>query len=253
MHILLRFDDRTVSRQRALDEIKRVIPVHCWSELSHSHFGELKAIHRVAAAVEDGPLKRTLAAFARSEMTEEAPVRALVQCHGQMHSFNNSFDGHGGGGHLVAELMAECEHRLDTSSYPEMPQHLARKLLRNHAEKKALAFLLEQSSQDLVVNVNMRMCADCHRFYAAVSKRVTSRLIVCNDRHSQHRFQNGECSCGLPYSDLKNVNRDMGKSKLTTSCFVPFSRSMFAWLKATGAIMDGIMCEIYNCTFDFAF
>ena len=204
IHILLRFDSRPSSQRRALREMKWS---ECqWNELRLRHFGEMKAIYRAAIFMKDEPLKRMLSPFMCGEVREEVPVRATFRCNGQMYSFNNLYgEQYDIGGaqqeisHLVADLVQHSGHCLDTRSYPEISGEHAQTLLLHHAEKKALAYLLSAGSakESVVVHVNYPMCSDCHRFYIAVSRLFRNLQIVCCDKHCQHRFHDGRCSCGV--------------------------------------------------------
>ena len=67
---------------------------------------------------------------------------------------------------------------------------------RYHAEKKALAFLLRGDAESIRIFVSLRMCRDCHAFFAAVSRRHAQLEIECVDPNTRHTFRNGQCSCG---------------------------------------------------------
>ena len=79
-------------------------------------------------------------------------------------------------------------------------EYSQRASLQFHCEKKSLAYLLlkhgrtaeGQPTKHLPrINVNARMCMDCHDLFAAASK--TFRVKVeCNDNHTLHVFDSGE-------------------------------------------------------------
>ena len=139
----------------------------------------------------------------------------------------------GGGGHigaggpslndLVDALMADIEYTVDTAICPELHSESARrKHLKSHSEKKALALLLHRKETErkrpkkrkaadsthrppspppssssswwtLTVRVDMRMCADCHSFFAAVSRKYSRYNIRCVDPKGIHLFKAGTC------------------------------------------------------------
>ena len=68
-----------------------------------------------------------------------------------------------------------------------------------HAEKKAVAFVLNQNEQemDILIETNLRMCRDCHRFFLKLSQYYPSKLIVVVDPRRTHNFSNAKCSCGV--------------------------------------------------------
>jgi pentatricopeptide repeat domain-containing protein 1 len=66
--------------------------------------------------------------------------------------------------------------------------------LTYHCEKKALAALWECDVQEPAVEVNFKMCSDCHNAFKAAS-RLWRRAIRCNDGARHHTFESGACSC----------------------------------------------------------
>eukprot|EP01084_Bolivina_argentea_P062285 113889_1 len=77
------------------------------------------------------------------------------------------------------------------------------KHLKSHAEKKALAILLNQTEhcEYIKIYVSMRMCMDCHNFFKLISK-CYKRTIECVDPKKQHIFKNGQClSCDTVPTD----------------------------------------------------
>jgi len=70
--------------------------------------------------------------------------------------------------------------------------------LQGHAEKLMLADLLERSrgqTKGIELSINFKMCADCHRYFKAVSA-LEGRNITVREPKLTHVFRNGECSCG---------------------------------------------------------
>ena len=70
-----------------------------------------------------------------------------------------------------------------------------RRLLSQHAEKKALAAQLALGYPEARMELTHRMCADCHAFFKAAS-RAEPKQIVVRDARVKHTFENGQCSCG---------------------------------------------------------
>ncbi|KAJ1633728.1 hypothetical protein T492DRAFT_979508 [Pavlovales sp. CCMP2436] len=66
--------------------------------------------------------------------------------------------------------------------------------LRLHAEKKALASLLERGETELAVRINLKVCADCHAFFKGASLAL-GRQIRVREPKLLHTFERGECSC----------------------------------------------------------
>merc|ERR1712244_99936 len=74
-----------------------------------------------------------------------------------------------GSNELLSKLMAESQYEIDTSVCigSLFTDGVRQKHLKYHAEKKALAVLLNEDDDDdmdLSVTVSMKMCRDCHNF-----------------------------------------------------------------------------------------
>eukprot|EP01083_Nonionella_stella_P228318 809252_1 len=69
-----------------------------------------------------------------------------------------------------------------------------------HSEKLAVIFGLCNTEKDyeIVVNKNLRICNDCHRFMKVLSKTVRRDLTI-SDAHRVHIFSDGKCSCNDYY------------------------------------------------------
>ena len=96
---------------------------------------------------------------------------------------------------LTKELIKKVGHTIDTSIHPEISHLKAYKLLSFHAEKKALSYLIHKNINDIQINVDMRMCSDCHKFFRLVSQYYPDKIITCIDPKIRHQFKNGYCSC----------------------------------------------------------
>eukprot|EP01083_Nonionella_stella_P309395 1095640_1 len=73
--------------------------------------------------------------------------------------------------------------------------------LKYHAEKKALAVLLQNGydhEANLSVAISLKICKDCHQFFGAMS-RFYGRTITCYDTNGKHVFIDGVCTlCNDP-------------------------------------------------------
>lgn len=69
--------------------------------------------------------------------------------------------------------------------------------LCGHSEKLALACALLKTPDGTTIRVvkNLRVCEDCHRATAFISK-VEGRTIICRDASRFHVYRDGQCSCG---------------------------------------------------------
>ncbi|XP_024543183.1 pentatricopeptide repeat-containing protein At3g24000, mitochondrial-like isoform X1 [Selaginella moellendorffii] len=69
--------------------------------------------------------------------------------------------------------------------------------LCGHSERLAIACALVNSvaGTDIRISKNLRVCEDCHRATAVISK-LERRTIVCRDSSRFHVFRDGACSCG---------------------------------------------------------
>jgi pentatricopeptide repeat domain-containing protein 1 len=73
-----------------------------------------------------------------------------------------------------------------------------RRLLSQHAEKKALAAQLRMGYPAPWLELSHWMCADCHAFFRAAAVD-SQRPIVCIDARVRHEFGvDGRCSCETP-------------------------------------------------------
>ena len=108
----------------------------------------------------------------------------------------------------VQDLVRKIDHKFVTSALPiEFQAHSTQRgqdiSLMNHAEKKALAQLLldeARNPQDrssfttLSVEINFKMCADCHAYFKGASALLGRRITV-KEPAILHVFEDGECSC----------------------------------------------------------
>ena len=182
---------------KALQEVKQHIK-H-WNELKLTNYGEIKTIHRIAVSLGDVELTALLSSVLHSDMDYRIPVMATFKYNGDMYSFNNFYDTKNNDPakqsveitNVVNKLIGDVNHELDVSCYPKISSDYAKRLLSHHAEKKALAFLLGKGVNDIAINVNMRMCKDCHNFFCNVSKYYPNVKIICIDPYNEHRFVDG--------------------------------------------------------------
>ena len=69
-----------------------------------------------------------------------------------------------------------------------------KRLLSQHAEKKALAAQLALGYPEVRMELRHRMCADCHALFKAASAAYGTRIVV-SDARLRHVFEDGACSC----------------------------------------------------------
>ena len=109
----------------------------------------------------------------------------------------------------VQDLVRKMDHQFVTSALPvefqaSSSQKSQEVSLSNHAEKKALAQLLIDEKKNgnknapsfapLSVEINFKMCADCHDFFKGASACLGRRITV-KEPTMLHVFEDGECSC----------------------------------------------------------
>jgi hypothetical protein len=124
---------------------------------------------------------------------------AKARLRGRMVAFDNAIDDDAGG---VRALAVTAGHAFVTAALPEnfratAPRAAQEASLLHHAEKKALAALLEAGAdEDLLVEINFQMCADCHAFFKSASRALGRKLTVREAKKTTHVFEGGACSCG---------------------------------------------------------
>ena len=198
------------STRRAL----RTVEAHLgWRRLSVE---ELLGFHRIALKLKDsdddagdqGFAERIWSALS-AKPKNKRNVASWIEVDGAALRMDSGFAA--GGCRLASHdkveallgALAGVGYEVDTQSAPELPTEVARRRhLKSHSEKKALAVLLAAGGDgdgdgDIRVKVDMRMCHDCHLFFAAASKLLPRRRIRCVDPKGTHLFKNGVCYlCG---------------------------------------------------------
>ena len=153
---------------------------------------------------------------------------------GRLHALFN-------GARLRAGYMPRVDslpHGFATSDFSEEQQHAA---LRRHPEKKALAELLRRKVQgDLSIDVNIKLCADCHEFFKAAAK-LLGRTIRVNEPRLTHVFGggDGECSCNDEWcwqSRLSHATATNGRG--AEQLFEPSGADRTALLRGLRAARD---------------
>lgn len=79
----------------------------------------------------------------------------------------------------------------------DLPDAEKEAALCGHSEKLAIAHALLKTPQGMTIRVvkNLRVCEDCHRATAFISK-IEERTIICRDASRFHVYKEGKCSCG---------------------------------------------------------
>ena len=206
------------TRTDKLNDILDAVDQHIESDWNSSRritVDQLIGFHRVAIRVGNESIVNTIsnALRIRHQLDDRQNVNVIstVQLNGRSMAMDTGYERAGdrhydhSANDKVDALMAEIGYVVDTSICPELPTESARrKHLKSHSEKKALAVLLHQKEAEskkgkdindstLTVRVGMRMCADCHRFFCAVSRQYTRYNIRCIDPKGIHLFKNGVC------------------------------------------------------------
>ncbi|KAH8060641.1 hypothetical protein JL722_4753 [Aureococcus anophagefferens] len=119
---------------------------------------------------------------------------ARTRLRGRMVAFDNAIDDDAGD---VRALAVTAGHAFVTAALPEnfratAPRAAQEASLLHHAEKKALAALLEAGAdEDLLVEINFQMCADCHAFFKSASSALGRTLTVREAKKTTHVFEGG--------------------------------------------------------------
>lgn len=96
------------------------------------------------------------------------------------------------------KLFKDSNHVIDDSAFNASLRNKKTKELhfKYHAEKKALAILLDEDkdNENIEITISMSMCNDCHSFFENVSKCYNNKTIKCVDIKGTHTFNNGKCS-----------------------------------------------------------
>ena len=131
-------------------------------------------------------------------MSSLAP-EAFASVEGSQRRFTN----HGPPSKDVARLSLELRRRtsyspqLQALPYDFVKRSNTTRLVRSlesHAEKKALADLLNSDAKELEISINFRMCVDCHAFMKGAS-RLLGRAVLVREPKLLHSFADGVCSC----------------------------------------------------------
>merc|ERR1712129_4748 len=162
--------------------------------------GLLISFHRVAIHCDNERMQQKIWKILElSQDKIKTNVNSHFEIDGRTHSISTGYDVGGcrfDSHDKVSALIQEIHYQIDTSICPELKSEFARqKHLKSHSEKKALAVLLKEkrSTQDntIKIKVDMKMCSDCHQFFAAVSKVYRQYDIQCVDPKGIHSFRNG--------------------------------------------------------------
>ena len=171
-------------------------------DVNNVHLFQLIALLRAAIKFEDDELKKYVLAILNNPRVNqlESNIVAMFRLNGQHYLMQNEVDRECSFDSMskLNQLMAESGYEIDTSVCVGslINANVREKHLKYHAEKKALAILLNQSDlhdAELSVTVSMKMCRDCHNFFGAMSK-YTQRQIKCIDPEMEHLFENGKCT-----------------------------------------------------------
>lgn len=194
--IMANIDHRAEYQIIALNEALKYIKN--WDKIKETNYGELKGLYRVAVAVNHTKMKDLLWNRYLKHETDYIDVIAYCQFDGVSYSFDNLYKSENKYLlNLVDELIEKSNHVIDVKTiHPEMSNNISKhKMISYHSEKKALAFLIDHDVNTISINVNMRMCDDCHAFFCSVSKLYPHKVVECVDPKIKHVFMKGQCSC----------------------------------------------------------
>ena len=203
LSILTTFEKRNEYLHKALNEvIKYVEEFDGWDAMKYDR---KKHFYRIACIADHFELQSIL--WPLLESTDDVvQVYATFDHDGEHFVLNNTY---GDDADIYREyahkLIEKVGYEVDACKHPEirtlndnydLSDDYAKQMLSYHAEKRALGYLIETESKDIEINVSMRMCYDCHRFFCAVSKYHPDKCIICIDPNKKHVFVKGACSCG---------------------------------------------------------
>eukprot|EP01083_Nonionella_stella_P092961 260356_1 len=155
---------------------------------------QLIAFHRVALQCGHKEVQQNM----RSVLQEhkiKTNVFAQYRLGDECYFISNGYDSHCAP--KLDQLLKEIHYKPNTSVCKQFGQLLSDsatvKHLKHHAEKKALAILIKNNITSIKIKVTMKMCIDCHDFFAKISKKYKDYRIECVDPTGIHLFQNGSC------------------------------------------------------------
>ena len=179
-------------------EDKLYLKRHC---IDYHHIEDvniLKYLHRISVESRDMEMKRQLKEIMESKEFMEKNVYAEFAMEGERFRLETGYEmDEFASMRKVQRLMKTIGHSINPQCAVEMKSDRAREThLKSHAEKKALAVLMEHyggkgNSEPIVVRVSMRMCVDCIEFFRKTSQCFL-REIHCVDPKCTHVFTNGE-------------------------------------------------------------
>lgn len=188
--ILCTFEQRKAHQIKALDEARKYI---CdWNQIPNER---KKHFYRIACMAEHTEMQSLLWPYLESATMATPFIQVHATFfHGQRQiALDNSPKQNDEKDHeaLTKALIDSVKHKIDTSIHPEIrsldphnyefSDEYIQQRLSYHAEKRALAFLIDQNVKNIEIEVSMRMCSDCHRFFCSVSQKYNDRKIICID------------------------------------------------------------------------
>lgn len=185
---LCSMEKRIDFKRKAL--IEEALPF--FDEMSGS---QLKFFYRAALSLNEMNISNVIKQKMQKKKDRVNSVVASFEFDGMQFCVNNNdvfYD------EMLDEVMQCIDYKVSIDHHPELNDAFgARKFIKYHSEKKALAFLLNKKVKDIEIRINLRMCRDCHSFFEAVSKHYDYANIHCIDPRTKHIFKNGLCtSCG---------------------------------------------------------
>ncbi len=117
---------------------------------------------------------------------------------------------------LGLELESTSKYMPSSNSFQRIQ---GRHLVHYHAERKAVALLLEKNPQENTFEIwmNLSMCKNCHWFFECLSSHLSGRTFRVMAKDTLHNFQGGTCSCGLVGLELTNAKDSHDDLRVKTS------------------------------------
>ena len=184
-NILISVGDKAF-KLRALEEVKQFLRRYGRRNWYRLEYKALRRFHIEAVYCNDDALLSMLKPLMDKRENLQNRIVAEIECEGERMYFDNLSVNED---HSILRLVRALAERVN---------HTYSNRIVYHAEKKALAFVMDRDemAMDITISINFRMCIDCHMFFLRVSDRYPMKTIVVNSPGTVHHFNHGQCSCG---------------------------------------------------------
>ena len=192
--ILSSFEKRKKYQLKILNQLKKYIKNE-WNKLN---IIQLKKFYRIAIECNHIEIKENIWNILNNHNNYHINVLSTFIYNNKQYIMNNLFYNESKQILKITDnLIKNINHKINISLFPEFSnKNIAYKAICYHSEKKSLAFLINKNIDNIKINVNLKMCKDCHIFFCKVSKYYKNKKIICIDPNITHLFKNGKCySC----------------------------------------------------------